>query len=189
MVFLSSCFTSRAFGQEDSTAALKTYYWLTCSIGVSKSNFDNRFSTGISANLSAFFQYGSQVFGVRYAGHLELNSLLSAKPVDGLGEISLLYGTSAEWSHGFVSLAAGLGYVEGIRRGKYLYTEPGLFGGNVHEEIRYKTVGIPVDVQLSWTPFPVIGFGVNGFALLNTQRPLAGAAFCIQIGKLRIVKK
>jgi hypothetical protein len=47
------------------------------------------------------------------------------------------------------------------------------------------TIGIPLEVQLFFTPFSTFGIGINGFANLNPKRSYSGILICLQCGTLR----
>jgi len=53
------------------------------------------------------------------------------------------------------------------------------------ERIEFLTSGIPVEVQLFWTPLSRFGIGIVGFGNLNPEESLAGLLVTIQIGDLR----
>ena len=96
-------------------------------------------------------------------------------------DIGILYGRSsktsyAKTSYGLASVSGGISIVGVVRSDYY---------GGYYEKSTFLTIGIPIEVQLFWTPIPFLGIGIYGFANLNLEESFAGWLLCIQLGELR----
>ena len=98
------------------------------------------------------------------------------------GEWGVLYGRRVK---NFL-FSAGLSYVYGNYRGRYLYTDPDPFltSGKVYEFVGYKTIGIPAEVRYMAT-LKHIGIGLTAFGNLNDKRSFAGLNVSLYFGKLK----
>lgn len=153
-------------------------YWVNAGLGLGA--FDSRLagSTGISL-LS--YQTGIRIVSIR--NNIEVSIVLfghSPSPEESVWDIGILYGIIAKGSYGSASISGGVSLVGGIRRGKPL---PG--SSYRYEELSFKTVGIPIEAQLFFTPFSFLGVGFYGFANLNLEKSFWGALLCLQVGKLK----
>jgi len=162
-------------------------YWLNAGYGVVGTFNSYRDIIGIS--LSA--QTKRSLFSIRYIRVQETLSVAGPKleihPSEIVWDLGLLYGVCEKGSSAFGAVAAGLAAVGGQNRGKYLYSIGGGctdHNNDYYETLGYLTVGIPVEAQLMWTPFPFVGAGLWGFADLNPKKSFGGLLLTIQIGKL-----
>lgn len=82
-------------------------------------------------------------------------------------DVGVLVGYSSKrpGSRGYYSIGAGLGIVSGTTVDK--------------------TFGVPVEVQLFYTPLSFAGIGLQGFADFNKEETFYGVLLCLQFGKLR----
>jgi hypothetical protein len=136
----------------------------------------------IAVVLSASLQFDSSLVSVRYVDVKEfgLEGIFKA-PVEETFDIGVLYGkVLGKGSLSFASIAAGISYVGGVKRGEFSYTE-GI--KDFYERIGIQTIGIPIELQLFVT-FRLIGVGLYGFANINGADPLVGFAVCLQLGYL-----
>ena len=121
-----------------------------------------------AGSLYASFQRGPHLVSARAATAGELFG-------DSFYDYGLLYGRVVAQSPLFVSLGAGLGYVDGTRS-EGLFDDP--------EEVE-ATVGIPVEAQLYLRPFRFVGVGLYGFANFNQEEIFFGLTVSLQVGRLR----
>jgi len=97
-------------------------------------------------------------------------------------DVGLLYGRIFEPKYVSVSLSTGLSLAGGVRRGKFLTHRPRR--GNVYEKLAIRTLGIPVEVQVSRIiSGSDLGFGLYGYADLNPEVSFAGVLLFLQLGK------
>jgi len=82
-----------------------------------------------------------------------------------IADFGLLFGLGSAGRTVHRSVAAGISYVEAA-------------GG-------LRTVGIPLEAGITWTPLPVVGIGATLFGNLNTILPFAGIVLHLRAGKLR----
>lgn len=110
-------------------------------------------------------------------------------------EAGLLYGQTLSVGPGVVVVAGvGLGAVGGVRRGAFLRTErevisegtkltpPLVAHTDVHERNEILTIGVPVELSVTFRPLSFLGIGIVGFANVNAAAPFAGAAAQVQVG-------
>jgi len=95
-------------------------------------------------------------------------------------DYSLLYNWCVMNKNIFLSAGAGLAYVSGEIDHSGL-----ILSGSSDKEDLGSSIGLPVDVQFFWRPLSFVGLGLYGFACLNPEESYAGAAICLQLGKLR----
>lgn len=151
-------------------------YWLDGGIGGS--------SSGLAGGLSISAQSGRSLFSLRYVsssryGESWLGGYTTPEKVWDIGP---LYGLIAKGKWVYASISGGISLVGGTKHGMYLGS-PGWI--NTYEKVSLTTVGIPLEIQLFFTPFSSFGIGVHGFANLNLKRSYFGILICLQCGKLR----
>ena len=97
-------------------------------------------------------------------------------------EAALLYGVRT----GKFRFSTGLSGVWGVKRGKYLSSDPDplIYGSNYYESIRYTTVGIPGEIRFI-TSNQDVGLGVTAFGNLNGRQSFAGLNVCLYIGQMK----
>ena len=119
-------------------------------------------SLGPAFEVSLSYQTGQLLLSPRFA----VTSGLFAIGAENINDLGLMAGYSSKrpGSRHYFSAAAGISYVSGTD---------------------VSTIGIPIDIQFSLTPFSSAGLGLKGFADINPQRPFLGAILCLQFGKLR----
>ena len=161
---------SLCFGQNNNKSG-KNYAWVNLGIGLSAVTG----SLGGSVGINCSYLKKHNIFSLRFVHNTELDlwgfgnhSLIGT---DSNGELGLLYGFGAKRNFGFASMSTGVSYV-----GLKIY-ENG-------KEMRYATVGLPIELQLFLTANK-IGFGIYGFANINSKSSFAGGLICIQLGRLR----
>lgn len=166
--------TSFSYGQQDSTIAEKPHYWLNAGLGGS--------SFGVSTGLCFSYQTKGMFTSFRYVYNEEFN-ILGPSPSESVGDFGVLFGIHTKASYGLASISGGISIVGGVRRGKFINSS--VWFSSKYEELNFITVGVPIEGQLFWTPFPYLGFGIYTFADLNKERSFAGALLCLQLGVLR----
>ncbi|MBM4166893.1 MAG: hypothetical protein FJ218_08280 [Ignavibacteria bacterium] len=134
---------------------------------------------GIAGVISGYYQKDNTLYGFSYHRIEEfvLFSESNPKPYEYISEYSFLYGKVERSRWGMVSASSGIGFVNGILRGKqkdYPQYEPN----------KISTIGIPIDLQAYFTPFPFFGMGINLFSNFNLQKSVFGIAIGIQVGYL-----
>lgn len=129
------------------------YFWLNVGLGLGSHGG----AGGLNLNIQP--QARPLLFTLRYCFTADIDT--------DIGDIAFLAGYSSKRprSLGYVSIAAGIGYVRGS------FTD-GAFG-------------VPLEVQLFFTPVSFAGIGLQGFANLNKEETFYGALLCLQLGKLR----
>lgn len=97
-------------------------------------------------------------------------------------EAALMYGIRT----GKFRFSAGLSGVWGVKRGKYLFSDPDplLYGTNYYESVRYTTVGIPGEIRFISSNEDV-GIGVTAFGNLNGRQSFAGLNVSLYIGQMK----
>ncbi|OGU29615.1 MAG: hypothetical protein A2X67_11725 [Ignavibacteria bacterium GWA2_55_11] len=165
------------YAQENANQ-LKSYsYYLNAGVGGSwLAPNQGAISTGVSV---CYFD-GKNLYSIRYVRNLELKLNRGSCPSEeGVLDIGLMYGRASKSSYGVASASAGLGLVHGSRCAWDYST-----GQNRYTDERFYTVGIPVEIQLSWTPTSFFGLGIIAFADLNLQQSFAGGLLSITFGSI-----
>lgn len=121
---------------------------------------------GLAAGASLSYRNGGSLFSVRWVTNFEfqLDIWGESGPAETVWDLGALYGRVAKAEHGMASMSAGVGVVGGSREGNRV---------PLH-------MGIPVDIQLFWTPSSVVGIGIYGFADVNSYKHFRGLLLCIQ---------
>jgi hypothetical protein len=152
------------------------------------------FNTGLGiCNVNSYGDYLVS-FGINYSEHIKRGLisyrfirneefiLFGPRPSESVWDLGVLYGRFAKTSDGFASVSAGVSYVGGVRRGKFLSSSGWISN---YEKLTFRTIGIPLEGQLFWTPTSFVGIGIYGFANMNLEKSFFGGLLCIQIGKIR----
>ena len=112
---------------------------------------------------------GKKYFSLRGVHNQNL-SIWDNRP-EKVWDFGALFGLNQRASKGFASIATGLAFVG---------------GNNIKNEKTnsktFQTIGLPLELQLFWTPFSKIGFGIYGFGNLNSKESFAGVLISIKIG-------
>ncbi|RZK27438.1 MAG: hypothetical protein EOO61_23465 [Hymenobacter sp.] len=148
-------------------------YWF--SVGLGKTQFPS----GMIA-IGYEFVNKPTVLTARYTDSRELFPDYS--PSIMTQEIALLYGLRA----GKFRFSTGISNVWGRDRGQYLFTDskPFLNAAEVHESIRYSTVGLPAEIRFI-TSLKSVGIGLTAFGNLNAKRSFAGLNLSLYVGKMK----
>lgn len=171
-IFASYC--QPALAQIDRNMGSVNNTWLNLGIGGS--------THGLTGQISLSVQNGIHLITLRYVSNTEFN-IMGPTPSESVWDISILYGRSWESRLAMASISGGLGLVGGIRRGDYIRSN-GWFS-STYQKCPFSTVGFPVDIQLFWLPFRFLGFGIQGFANLNSEESFYGFVLGLQVGRLR----
>ena len=158
-----------SFVQKQKSAEKKTV-WVNIGFGVS--------SIGLSSGISCSYQMGKGILSCRHTYNEEFRLVIlmeSCPPPELAWDLGLLYGSLIKTKYSMGSCAVGLSIVRG--------NEP--FISWERETKYFTTIGIPVEIQLFFTPVSFAGIGLYSFANLNLKKTFIGILFCLQIGKLR----
>lgn len=109
---------------------------------------------------------------------------LGVSPGEEFKEYALLAGKV--WRQGVRSIhvGAGIASTDTIRRGKYLRDSDGMYGGKEYEKLRGHSLGVPMEIGVSWDARR-IGGGVALVGNLNSDLNLIGIVGTLRLGKLR----
>jgi hypothetical protein len=143
--------------------------WLTLALGVA----GNHDVGVLGGSIGASLQTGPHLFTLRYLGGASLNvypaCFSPTERLKDLNEFSGLYGYPVQFSVFRGSLSGGLGVVA-------LTLEDGSVS---------RVIGMPVDLQISVVPLPVLGLGVQITGNLNSTASFWAVFACAQIGRVR----
>jgi hypothetical protein len=125
--------------------------------------------------------------------------LFGPVPAEGVWDLGVLYGRQTRGKWGYVSAAAGVALVGGMRRGDRIPgTSPpcesydvlgcllvAMFTPVRYEEKPFQTVGIPVELEAGFTFTRVLGLNASAWANLNRERTVTGLSVGLVLGRLR----
>lgn len=97
-------------------------------------------------------------------------------PGDEYWDVGVLYGRARRGGRSMVAASAGVGITGGKRR-------QGLF--EAPSKSFPTSLSLPLAARAAWHPLSLLGFGIYGFANVNKEQSFAGAAFSIEVGRLR----
>lgn len=137
--------------------------WLSLGLGAG--------DVGLSLGFRFSLQYGHGLLTLRYTDNF--------LPFfdERICDTGMLIGVSTLSKYSKVSLSVGLA-VARIDSMKHAFWF-------ISDEKRSTTVGVPVEVQLSITPIPILGLGLTVFANYNNKRSFGGVHAHFLIGKMR----
>ena len=134
-------------------------YWINGGFGPAKPNY--------GFGLTGSYRTGLHIFSARFLYSTEVTIL--SDPGE-LLEGAILSGLAWSTTYGLISLETGIGFVGGSWD---------LSGQSEIES--FTTIGLPVAVQLFWTPTEKLGIGLYGFANFNSKENMGGLLFCLQL--------
>lgn len=109
---------------------------------------------------------------------------LGVSPGEEFKEYALLAGKVWRKETRSIHVGAGIASTNTIRRGKYLHDSDGMYGGKVYEELRGHSLGVPIEVGVSWDTC-CLGGGVALVGNLNSHLNLIGIVGTVRLGRLR----
>jgi hypothetical protein len=124
-------------------------------------------SRGPAGHLAVSYQSGGNLLSARGSGTIAVFG-------DPLWDLGLVYGRRLVSGGVHASIGAGVGAVGGETR-ESIHGDP---------EPLATTLGVPIEVQLSLRPVPILGIGLYGFGNVNREESFAGVTVAIQIGRL-----
>jgi hypothetical protein len=139
----------------------------------------NSSTAGLVLGGSVDFRIDHYLLMIRCTYAMEM-SVLGPEPSESHWEVSPLFGFVLKGRAGWISGAAGVGIVGGVKRGKLL--EHGDI--DKYASVDFLNVGFPLDVQLFLKPpaFLNFGLGLNLYANLSPDYSVFGLMLSIMIG-------
>src|SRR3989339_1008688 len=154
-------------------------------------------STGYSGYLSASILNKKHSFTFRYIGAKEEDGtgILETPPklpLESFRDVGLLYGKWFKSERGEVSGMIGLGLFTGIKRGGFLYADPPIAGPftvpnsptSHFDEMAIKTLGVPLEGNLSFPIGSHIGLGIGIASNLNTKLSYLSGFLSLEVKNL-----
>lgn len=165
--------TSVALSQDSLSAPSDTWGWIGISLGpATGSNF-----SGFVGGATISYVKNSQIYSVRFL-HAEEPSLAeptnqfnsTSNKLHAVSDASVLYGFASKERFFLFSISAGIGYV---------------WGSNSPQtsSLDFRTIAIPVDLQVGFSPIKGIGVSLYCFANFNPTISFYGMMLCLQLGK------
>jgi hypothetical protein len=93
------------------------------------------------------------------------------KPVSSIADLGLMYGLSSRSMSSFLSGSIGLA------------------GTWVERESTVSTVGVLLEGQAFFIPWPVLGIGVKAYGNINPQKSIGGFLVCLHFSAFRTIQK
>ena len=136
-------------------------YWISGGFGPAKPSY--------GLGLTGSYRTGLHIFSARFLYSSEIAILSDhAEFVEG----AILSGLAWSTTYGLISLETGVGFVNGS-----------LDISGQYEIEKFTAIGLPVAVQLFWTPTERLGIGLYGFANFNSHEHMGGLLICLQLRK------
>ena len=105
-------------------------------------------------------------------------------PDENAGDFGLVGGYSINYQLGYISIGTGLSKVYHTTQ-KPVISPDGFGNPHDHYNIQKTTIGLPMQMELFFTPISVFGLGISFYSNVNSLKSYYGIALCIQIGRLR----
>jgi hypothetical protein len=143
----------------------KDFFWVNAGIGAGTYEGAAGLSLSIQPSDPGYLFFSFR--GVIVVDVPQLGFFSVIEEGDDIKDVALLvgYSTKRPQSLAYFSVATGISYVSGMSINS--------------------TFGLPVDVQLFFTPTPILGIGLQGFADFNKEKSFYGILFCLQLGILQ----
>jgi len=160
-------------------------FWLNCGIG----SGIGRGSSGLAHGGNISYLFRNNLLSIRsvYTGETQWeNSLFKNEPYENFWDAGVLYGRNIKVENDFISIAVGVAIVGGKKRGQHIGTGYNWISiTQYYEELRFLTVGIPIQFQLLRIPISSWGLGITGFANLNRKNSFVGMLLSSAFGKFK----
>lgn len=164
----------------------KLNYRLTIGAGFGSGYPSQEENDGISVTAEFAIQREKNVYALGLRSVFEFDFLSTSYPNNSISSIDITYGKVLINGKFFSSISAGIGFIEGIEKGKFLSTDgTGWFAPHYYEKIRFYTIGIPITAKMFWVPLRFYGIGLELYVNINIKNTFYGIIFCHQFGKLR----
>jgi hypothetical protein len=156
-------------------------FWVNAGVGPSV-NMDSS-TSGLGFGGSANLKYDHYLMQIRSTYNMEL-TVAGPEPQESLWELSPMFGFVFKGRVGWISGAAGVGLVGGIRRGKLIEQGQESSDPDKYEKQEFLNIGFPVDVQFFLKPpsFLMFGLGLNIYANLGPDNSIVGIMVSIMAG-------
>ncbi len=133
---------------------------------------------GVTYGAEVSYTQNNNIFSIRYVSANELRFNVDGvydEPDLSMNEIGLLYGRYMSKGNGQISLAAGLGLLNGIDRGYQI-------DYHVFNKLEIQTVGLCFEGRFFLIFTDYSGIGVVIFGNLNPRKTYLGAMFEVHLG-------
>lgn len=133
------------------------------------------------ANLS--FHENRNIYALRYLfiteGKIGIDFSNHSEPYEKISELGIYYGRQRKWNKRLKgTIGLGISYVQGIKRGKYVYTKKTFFAEiDYHEQIQFYSAGLLADAKIVFGAGRYFNFTLNGVADLNLYKSFYGIGF------------
>lgn len=164
---------------------IEVFYSISIGAGIGKSpNIENG-KYGIGGLLDFTLQKNKSLASIGFRGTGEFELLAPNYPSNTMTSIDLLYGKLLTNKKVTVSIHTGIGLVGSLERGKFLYSDPGLFGASHYEKVRSFTVGLPVSSKALISLSKHFGLGLEGYININSKNTFYGLNLCATFKKYK----
>jgi len=147
-------------------------------------NFDMGTSLNypIAFNIGLNHQLNQNLLTARFLIVDEMD-LQNQSSSESIWDAGVLLGRVFSNKFGTFSIAAGLSYVGGVKKGTYIANDE-TWGGYYPMKHR-STLGIPLESRLVHHLSDNVGIGITTFGNLNLDKPFFGASLSLQLGIIR----
>ena len=160
-------------------------YSFSIGAGIGKSPNFELSKIGIGGMIEFNLQKNKSLATIGYRGTGEFQFLAPSKPAVTMTSIDLLYGRVLSDKKINVSINTGIGLVGNLERGKFLYSDPGLFGASHYQKVRSFTVGLPISSKALISLSKHFGLGLEGYININSKNTFYGLNLCATFKKYK----
>ncbi|MDA3899697.1 MAG: hypothetical protein PF637_04155 [Spirochaetes bacterium] len=190
--------TQPAFAREDENKNNENFlFWANYGLGIhqkyggnkSSSEYCDQRNNGFTmfASATTYIPSFKYIFTIRASAN---TNIIDSYYDDSefLYEGGIMIGQMRKNRWAYASFAAGLSYIQGGHSGEtteLLYEGDEFYDPEYdYEMVYYRTIGIPIQIELMVTPLKFCGMGIIIFGNLNIERPFYGAVLSFSSGRL-----
>ncbi len=106
-----------------------------------------------------------------------------------MSSLDVLYGRLVTDKKLSILINAGIGLVQSLERGEFLYAEPGFFAARHYEKVKSFTVGLPISSKVLMSLTQHFGLGLEGYVNLNSIHSFYGLNLVASFRQYKFRKK
>ena len=174
---------------QDSSRRNKEYLY-RFTVGGGFGNFypgeDGDIPIGIGGTCEFALQSKNSVYALGIHRIEEFDIFVARLPINSINSFDITFGKVLTHGIFFSSLSAGIGFIDGTTRGKFLAYGPGFLSADYYEKIKIHSIGIPISAKIFCVPLKFYApIGLELYLNINPNNTFYAINVCFQIGKLQ----